>query len=43
LVDRFPLTFAGGDVFLLAVAALASAIPGAAAVRIDPAQALRQD
>jgi len=36
-------TFAGGAVFLLAVAAIASAIPGARVMRIDPAQAFRQD
>jgi putative ABC transport system permease protein len=38
-----PLTFAGAPVFLLAVAAIACAIPGARVLRIDPAQALRQD
>ena len=38
-----PLTFAGAPVFLLAVAAIACAIPGARVLHIDPAQALRQD
>jgi len=38
-----PLTFAGAPIFLLAVAAIACAIPGARVLRIDPAQALRQD
>lgn len=38
-----PLTFAGAAVFLLIVAAIASAIPGARVLRIDPAEALRQD
>jgi putative ABC transport system permease protein len=38
-----PATFAGAAVFLLAIAALASAIPAARALRIDPAGALRQD
>jgi predicted permease len=38
-----PLTFAGAPIFLLAVAAVACAIPGARVLRIDPAQALRQD
>jgi ABC-type antimicrobial peptide transport system permease subunit len=38
-----PLTFAGAPMFLLAVAAVACAIPGARVLRIDPAQALRQD
>ncbi len=38
-----PATFAGGAVFLLIVAAIASAIPAARVLRIDPAQALRQD
>jgi ABC-type lipoprotein release transport system permease subunit len=38
-----PLTFAGGTAFLLAVAAIASAIPGARVLRIDPARTLRQD
>jgi putative ABC transport system permease protein len=38
-----PLTFAGGAGFLLAVAAIASAIPGARVMQIDPAQMLRQD
>jgi ABC-type antimicrobial peptide transport system permease subunit len=38
-----PATFAGGAVFLLAVAAIACAIPGARVMRIDPAAALRQD
>ena len=38
-----PVTFAGGAALLLAVAAIASAIPGARVLRIDPAQTLRQD
>jgi putative ABC transport system permease protein len=38
-----PATFVGGAALLLAVAAIASAIPGARVLRIDPAQALRQD
>jgi putative ABC transport system permease protein len=38
-----PLTFAGAAFFLLAVAAIASAIPGARALSIDPARTLRQD
>jgi len=38
-----PLTFAAAPIFLLAVAAIACAIPGARVLRIDPAQALRQD
>ena len=38
-----PLTLAGAALFLLTVAALASAIPGALVFRIDPAQTLRQD
>jgi putative ABC transport system permease protein len=38
-----PVTFAGAAVFLLAVAAIASAIPAARVLRIDPAGALRQD
>jgi len=38
-----PLTFAGAPVFLLAVAAIACAIPGARVLQIDPAQALRHD
>jgi predicted permease len=38
-----PVTFAGAAVFLLAVAALASAIPGARVMSIDPARTLRQD
>jgi ABC-type antimicrobial peptide transport system permease subunit len=38
-----PLTFAGAPIFLLAVAAIACAIPGARVLQIDPAQALRQD
>jgi len=36
-------TFVGGTLFLLAVAAVASAIPGARVMRIEPAGALRQD
>jgi putative ABC transport system permease protein len=38
-----PLTFVGAPIFLLAVAAIACAIPGARVLRIDPAQALRQE
>ncbi len=38
-----PVTFAGAGVFLLAVAAIASVVPAARAMRIDPAAALRQD
>jgi putative ABC transport system permease protein len=38
-----PLTFAGAAAFLLAVAAIASAIPGLRVLQIDPAQMLRQD
>ena len=38
-----PVTFAGGAAFLLIVAAIASAIPAARVLGIDPAHALRQD
>jgi putative ABC transport system permease protein len=38
-----PLTFVGTAAFLLAVAAMACAIPGMRVLRIDPAQTLRQD
>jgi predicted permease len=38
-----PVTFAGAAIFLLAVAAVASAIPGARVMSIDPARTLRQD
>jgi putative ABC transport system permease protein len=38
-----PLTFSGAAAFLLAVAAIASAIPGVRVLQIDPAQMLRQD
>jgi ABC-type antimicrobial peptide transport system permease subunit len=38
-----PVTFAGAAVFLLTVAAIASAIPGARVMTIDPAHTLRQD
>jgi predicted permease len=38
-----PMTFASAAVFLLVVAAIASAIPSARVLRIDPAQTLRQD
>lgn len=38
-----PVTFAGAAMFLLAVAAAASAIPGARVLRLDPARTLRQD
>ena len=37
------VTFAGAAVFLLGVAAVASAIPGARVLTIDPARTLRQD
>lgn len=38
-----PVTFLGGAAFLLAVAAIATAIPGSGVMRLDPAQALRQE
>jgi putative ABC transport system permease protein len=38
-----PVTFVGAAVILLAVAAIASAVPAARVLRIDPAGALRQD
>jgi predicted permease len=38
-----PVTFAAAAVVLLGIAAAASAIPGARAMRADPAHALRQD
>jgi predicted permease len=38
-----PATFAGAAVFLMAIAAIASAIPGARVLSIDPARTLRQD
>jgi predicted permease len=38
-----PVIFAGAAFFLLAVAGIASAIPGARALGIDPARTLRQD
>jgi putative ABC transport system permease protein len=38
-----PVTFVGAAFFLLAVAAIASAIPGVRALGIDPARTLRQD
>jgi putative ABC transport system permease protein len=38
-----PATFAAGTLLLLAVAAIASAIPGARVLQIDPASTLRQD
>ncbi|HEY3936217.1 MAG TPA: FtsX-like permease family protein, partial [Bryobacteraceae bacterium] len=38
-----PLTFSGAAIFLLAVAAIACAIPGARVLQIDPAQTLRED
>jgi predicted permease len=38
-----PFTFAGAAGFLLAVAAIACAIPGARVLQIDPAQTLRED
>ena len=38
-----PITFIGGAMFLLAVAAAASAIPASRATRIDPARLLRQE
>ena len=37
------VTYAGGALFLVAVAAIATAIPGAGVLRIDPARSLRQD
>jgi predicted permease len=38
-----PVTFGGTAAFLLTIAAIACVIPGARVLRIDPAQALRQD
>ncbi|HKU22077.1 MAG TPA: hypothetical protein VJQ50_13745 [Terriglobales bacterium] len=38
-----PLTFAVGAILLLAIAAIATTIPGAGVMRLDPAQALRQN
>ena len=38
-----PITFAAAAVFLLILAGIASAIPGARVMRIDPALTLRQD
>jgi predicted permease len=38
-----PLTFAGGAILLLAIAAIATLIPGTGVMRLDPAQALRQE
>jgi predicted permease len=38
-----PLTFAGAAIFLLGVAAIACAIPGARVLQIDPAHTLRED
>jgi ABC-type antimicrobial peptide transport system permease subunit len=38
-----PVTFAAGAAFLMVVAGIASAIPGARVMQIDPALALRQD
>jgi len=38
-----PVTFAGAAVLLLTVAGIASAIPGARVLSIDPARTLRQD
>ena len=38
-----PFTFIAATVFLVALAALATAIPGAGVLRLYPAQALRQD
>lgn len=38
-----PLTFGGAAIFLLAVAAIAWAVPGARVLQIDPAQTLRED
>jgi len=38
-----PVTFAGGAAFLLAIAAVASAIPCASVMRLDPARTLRQE
>jgi ABC-type antimicrobial peptide transport system permease subunit len=38
-----PATFVAAAMFLMAVAAIASAIPGARVLRIDPASALHED
>jgi ABC-type antimicrobial peptide transport system permease subunit len=38
-----PLTFAAAAVLLLGLAALATAVPGVGVLRLDPAQALRQE
>jgi putative ABC transport system permease protein len=38
-----PVTFAGGAAFLVAIAAVASAIPCASVMRLDPARTLRRD
>jgi putative ABC transport system permease protein len=38
-----PLTFAGGALFLVGVAAIAGTIPSVRVMRIDPALTLRQD
>jgi ABC-type antimicrobial peptide transport system permease subunit len=38
-----PVTFTGAAFFLLAIAAIASAVPAARVLLIDPAGALRQD
>jgi len=38
-----PITFIGGAIFLLVVATAASLVPAARAMRIDPAQLLRQE
>ena len=42
LPPRDPVTFAGGAVTLIAVAALAGWLPARRASRIDPAQVLRE-
>ena len=38
-----PITFIGGALFLLGVATIASLVPALRALRIDPAQLLRQE
>lgn len=38
-----PLSLAGAAVFVIAVAAAATAIPAANAIRVDPASALREE